>query len=535
MEIRNGPGAFDSLSTEGKKSFLETIGDKEVLLQLAREDEDELLRPYEHAYQDALDGQLIRVLEHEETSWIAADTVGAEEYLPAYRKEYLVHWVMHPEDSLVTLAREQVLAGRPFAEVAAEFSMADSAVEKGGSLGWIRPTRIPLDFIEEIVLGYEGPGQVSSIKKIPYGYTFYKMGESRPFDLESDPEALRGTLRMIRDLRIRNRLEAFADSLLDAGGFELREENVPLLTERMSAFWDTLMVDEDLREKTRTTFEPPTWFFSEETKALPLYTYEGETVTIGAYLDGLAEAPPKMWPSMPDAEGVAKQIRDRVLLDKELRLARKQGLHETESFRAFEKLTRERMWIEQYQQETIRPQVEVTDEEIQAFYDERRDSYVMGDRIKLNYCVFPTRQGAREFYDKVEGKIAEVFAEESIRLDRQGELLNRVVGTPYYDYEQPLPDSLRPVLELGRDADISDVLPPAKLPSGGWAVARVILREKPGVKTLDEVRVGIERILQRQEFEALINQKIEEGRERFGLTLYPERLEQTEETAEAGS
>ncbi|MCQ2343118.1 MAG: peptidylprolyl isomerase [Paludibacteraceae bacterium] len=78
----------------------------------------------------------------------------------------------------INIARERVLKGEPFAQVAAEMSSIPSAKEDGGELGWIMPFRFVYAFENAV---YNTPvGHASEVFQSPYGLHFAMVEEERP-------------------------------------------------------------------------------------------------------------------------------------------------------------------------------------------------------------------------------------------------------------------------------------------------------------------------------------------------------------------
>lgn len=73
---------------------------------------------------------------------------------------------------------EKINQGEEFSKLAAEFSLDLASAKKGGSLGPVRRTTVPLE-IWDVVVKLE-PGQVSDIIKAQYGYTIVKVDSISP-------------------------------------------------------------------------------------------------------------------------------------------------------------------------------------------------------------------------------------------------------------------------------------------------------------------------------------------------------------------
>jgi parvulin-like peptidyl-prolyl isomerase len=94
-------------------------------------------------------------------------------------------------------ARERIMAGADFAEVAGEHSHCN---DRGGDLGWFRRGQMVQTF-EDVVFAME-PGQVSDVFQSEFGYHIAKVFEKRPagrIPLEEVREFIRERLAAERE------------------------------------------------------------------------------------------------------------------------------------------------------------------------------------------------------------------------------------------------------------------------------------------------------------------------------------------------
>jgi hypothetical protein len=173
----------------------------------------------------------------------------------------------------------------------------------------------------------------------------------------------------------------------------------------------------------------------------------------------------------------------------------------------------------------IEPTIRVTPQDARQYYDQNMEQYKQGDKIRLSYIIFPTRGEADEFYAQASQKDGQWWGGKcTAYIQNRAKDVVVVANSPDYDLTQPIPEEIRGMVELGRERSVTDVLRPVQVPGKGWSVGRVVLRERPGYIGFEKVERGLLRRLTEERTGAKIDAMVEEGRAKYKLRLFPERL-----------
>jgi hypothetical protein len=230
------------------------------------------------------------------------------------------------------------------------------------------------------------------------------------------------------------------------------------------------------------------------------------------------------WPRSRSIEVVRKVVEDRILADWKLEFARDQGLVANPALQKLAAMDEEKYLLQQFHDRVISPGIQVSAEDIEAYYTSNRESYRTGDEIRLSYVVFPTEEEAQNFYNWASDASVRWWLGQLGVLASERSDVHVVTETEDFDFSQSIPDSVSALVELGRDREANEVLDPISYHSGGWAVSRVLRRDRPGYRPLEKLAERIRQYLIDTRTNARMQELIEEGKVRFALNLYPENL-----------
>jgi len=118
----------------------------------------------------------------------------------------------------LTLARQRILSGEPFENLARTYS-EDGTAAKGGDLGWISPGETVPDF--EQAMDKLAPGELSPIVKSPFGFHLIQVIERR----DQDMTAQRREFTVRQELKQRRADEIYDDwlrQLRDRASIQIR-------------------------------------------------------------------------------------------------------------------------------------------------------------------------------------------------------------------------------------------------------------------------------------------------------------------------
>ena len=185
----------------------------------------------------------------------------------------------------------------------------------------------------------------------------------------------------------------------------------------------------------------------------------------------------------------------------------------------------------------VREKVEITDDELQAFYDENADRFMTQPNRTVQILVFGTEKEAAKYRKKVakyaakgkDDKIVDLVQKHSEFTDRDGvfpNLMPRAVVTPFGS-SQALTEGIWST-DVG---GVSDVFTSKFNGQERWIFVRVIAEVASEPIPLDDVRSSIDRQLRPKKEKEKFEQTNMELEEKYALQKFPERIT-TDFTAE---
>ena len=525
----HGPGSFDTTGTEAKKAFLETVANKELLVRVMRERLGGPNAQQSLALSEGNDRRLMGALEQRILAPLSRDTSDVPAMVGNLSRKIQLSWVLTRSDSLAKIARDEVVAGRPFEKVVEQYSATDTARMNGGRLDWIAGSgMLGIDFADELYLQGHEPGYLSRVRRTPRGFEFYRIEAFKDWDTKSDElwsaKLVRPTVLGVRASRA---IAAWTDSLRRASGLQIEDGGVAVLHAGMRSYWDSLQAVVKETKKPPSSFAVPFSHFDSAQKATPLYRLRDRAYTVGEFLASLKGTGPKSWPNSPDRTQFHDQVESRVLYGVKLDEARKLGLDRTPEFQLAAKRDEEKLLLDSFYKSDLASGITVTDEEMRSFYDQNTENFRRYDRMRLGYIVFPNKEEATRFY-KESVKLPdsmEFWSSTMMEYQQKRPDIRVVNDSQMLDLTKPLPEELQGMVEKGHKLNVSDEIEPVALPGGKWVVGRVLFNEHAGILPYEKVMVPITRLLQDKKINEKVEKLLEDAKARFVLKTYPDRLQ----------
>lgn len=212
-----------------------------------------------------------------------------------------------------------------------------------------------------------------------------------------------------------------------------------------------------------------------------------------------------------EAQGVAGSGNDRAYLN----LIRNAGFPDDPSFREYQ---REQLKQQRYIDQVI-DEVEVSDEEVEAFYEANRDRYRSSERILARQLVVDDEALANELYERLLAgeDFAELASEYSLERAERGGALGAPEGSsaPEPVGRAALPTQVANAafgLELPGLTDI--------ISSGGrYHIIQVEERIEPSVRPFDEVANEVREDAQEAKENAALEQRLDELRAQASISV----------------
>lgn len=524
FDLKSQPGAFETASPQERKEFLDTIGEKEVLLALAREQKYTLSPLEVLQVQDARDGLLLKALERHITRPFMGDST-VRFYLKRIGRQNHLLMFMHPADSIAAIARKEVESGVPFGDVVLKYALDDSLRARKGEVGWITAATLGRDFAKELYIEDREPGYLSQIHRSPSAAVFYKFLGSRDFDYSGNQFLSQNLPDLAQGIRNYDGMLAYLDSLRQAADLKVAESSIPILMKGMNAYWDSLQQVVQATGRRPDSFRPPIWKFDAAEKAMPLYRAHGKDVSIAEYLTSLTHVVPRQWPMGTKPEGFQRQVEYRAVQLLQLEEARRLGFDRDPDLIREAKAEEEKLILGGFYQKNLTKDIKVTPEEVKAYYDKNIEKYRKGEIMRLSYVVFPTKAEAEAFRTKALDKSLDWWSDRLREIKKERPDCRVMYNSPNYDLSGAVPDTVQGAVKAGWDHNAGEFAPVAPELNGHWMVPRVTYRVRAGITPLEKVDASIEGILTDEKIGQRVDAMVKDGKTRFGLKLYPERLE----------
>ncbi len=528
-DLRNKPGDFDRATPEQRQEFLETIADKEILVRAAREALGDLTADEKQRLRMLRENRLFEHLETAVTAQVDADTAGAERIVreKCAKEVRLLHFAGET-DSLTNWAREEVVKGRSMEELARTHAIDPMMREMAGQLNWMSGVPLGYDLAEELILDPKPIGYLTEVRRSIRGWEFFKVQEYRDYDLDSNPDIPSMMRATVQQIRHRQTMRAFLDSLKTAHGLKVHEEGGGILHAAMSGYWDSLSASVRQTGQRPTEFHPPRWRVPADQLATPVAQVDGKDISVGEFLEGLAEISPRNWPNAPIYEHFKGHIEARLLAELQFAEAARRGLDRRPEFLAANRQDEEKMLLDRYYEEVVTKGIEITPDEVKQSYEETKDEkYAQREKIRFSYLIFKKESDARSFIREARKHDYQWWGAELKRHQDERPDVTVVSNSPDYDLSADVPEEIQPLVKAGWDHSAGEVVDAVKVPSG-WAALRVTYREHDGYIPLERAEQSVRGAILARRVDEKVNETLAAGRESLRLKLYPERLAATQ-------
>jgi len=401
-----------------------------------------------------------------------------------------------PEEALKR-AREvekRLKNGEDFAALVEEFSDDPSAASNKGDLGYFVWGKMVPEFFD--AAWDLQVGQISEPVESSYGYHIIRLDDRRPvkdFKVNKTPENIYRTKQaLMRTYRDSARVlwENQYEKLLSDADYQLYMENI-------TQFADTLK--SIIKEKPLTKE-----LFSLALRDITFAKWDGDQITAGTFIDKYQANLPSIFSNFRDPAKLKQQV-DRVTRDKiVLEDARRLGLDEeemvTKELNAFKENQMERL-VEAHE---IRDSLQVSDEEIKAYYDKNSSLFVRPEEIEIWEIDVEDQGLAGQLAMRAKnGENFEALARKYCE-DKQ---LQKKSGYLGYKNKTGRGSVSQTALEAGQGGKIAGPVKYGRY----WAILKTGKLHKASVRPLEEVRRRIQSQIK--------NEKIKEAKLAFEKKL----------------
>ncbi|MBN2543001.1 peptidylprolyl isomerase [bacterium] len=405
------------------------------------------------------------------------------------------HILVDTEEEANNLYKQLTEEGADFAMLASENSKDPRSAARGGDLGYFTKP----DMVEEFsnaAFNLE-VGAISKPVQSNYGWHIIKLFDKRskkqkPFEEEKDMLKRQLENKMQRELSTK-----FLEDLYTENEVKLQEEGVNVLLNR-SADDQTLLSDED-RAKPLVTFKTGTWTVGEFEMEIKKYSgrvppFENEDMILNQ---------------------VKRLLQPQLLNQKAIEM----NIRESESYKDLYKESLEAEMVRNYRQKAIQGSIEITDDDMKAYYEEHPDEFQDKPMVNVREIQVDTKEEAQKLLDQLKGgaDFAELAQEHTNRVytKRKGGELGFFPQSRYpelFDAAWKLePDELAGPIEM----------------KGKFSIIQLIEKQDARIKPFNEVERKIKSVLQQDMMKTAKDRWIENTRKKYKVKINEDAVKAT--------
>ena len=475
-------------AAQARRHYLQTMIDARLLLLEARSRGIDTTQAVRATVQNAIDNRvsaLYRAREITDAIAIPEDEIRAYFDDEGYGLERKVSGILVESQSEADSVLTQLSAGRPFAEVAAAYSIDARSARQGGELGFIGrdmaprihiPPEVfrtlPLDAISEPMYTGKYWNIVRFTEERPASYHKYRDSINRQLFAERSAQATREHLELLHNaFEVRLRKEAL-QQLVSA---YLRQDLSPLLAE-----------------------------------SLPLYTFAEDEITVAAAVKVLQDQ--NIGSGFADSAQAASTLK-RIVLNPFLikEAARRAGYYQKPAIQQLEKIKEEESLLNGLK-ETITQDLDIPEEDVRHYYDSHPDVFSHDPAVWVEELLLPSADEAKAKRALLEdGTPFADLAGASLRSDA----IEKANRFHFHPLEKAVYPKLMAAIE---DAPEGELIGPIAV-EGGFSLFRVLNHEEASIEPYEQVRQRAAALLLREREYWRLQSLLEELREKYAAQI----------------
>ena len=288
-------------------------------------------------------------------------------------------------DEIYTLLKK----GANFDTLARERSIDPTVQQNGGDLAWVA-WGMMVDPFQEAAWKLKA-GQISPPVKTQYGWHLIKLEERKKIDDEAPLEQMKESIaKRLDSVKRRQLVDSFLDNLKQKARLKINPAALELVKSR-----DQQAMSQDT---SRTVKQMGAYLdsnlFGIDEKNLTFSTYKGGQVSVEDFLQRYTIIGMGRKPALNDEEGL-KQFVFQVLMSELLEQeALRLRLDKKKSFLENTKKLREKMMADKLRNDRLLAQINITEEEVRAYYDSHKDQFMHPVRVRVQEIMLPSKPEA---------------------------------------------------------------------------------------------------------------------------------------------
>lgn len=412
--------------------------------------------------------------------------------------------ILVEEESQAQEVLAKLAAGESFADLAKQHSVHKGSAAQGGVWGYIsrqqaRRLKIPDEVFRELPVGV-----ASDILPINKRYLVMRFLQDRPGSLDEHRSRIHSVLHAGK---LKEAKREQVRSLAREFGWKIESAGLELLLKKSAAY----------PAVHRQHFSP-------REAIQPLFTYQGDQVTVGEYVDALWEDAGRVrsgW-EMKDSAAVVAAAESTVMESAILlAAAKKAGIPERPAEQNWLEQTRWEFMVRQVRKEEVEDKAAVSEEEAKEFYQSHEDLFRKSDQFDLIEVLVATEEKAQDLLATLErgdASLLDLAQKHTIRTESQEEPGKvHLHGRDRYVNPQ--------LYEAVQAAAIGEIVGPVQV-KGGYSLFKVLHREEGELPPFSRMARRAHSLLRRQKEDQIFAELVDELLEKYQdrITIYQDEL-----------
>ncbi len=418
--------------------------------------------------------------------------------------EYNAAHILLPDSAKAVEVYNKLKEGADFEELAKEYSQDPGSAPRGGDLGWFTDGRM-VPVFQDAVYALED-GELSEPVKSRFGWHIILRKGTRPAEQKPFEETKEMLRKNIERQRQQERMMEYIEETRERANLTYNDENIQVILNK----FQRPVEPENSEMPISANIE-----FTPEELELPILTWTGGTWTIAQFDSLYKQESPSRRPVFSAIEEIQNFLADRLQQDILLAEAERINITESEKYKElFTKALEEKMV--NAMQSKLYTDVDVTDDEIQAYYDANPDSFMNPRTIVVLDIQVSSEDDAKKLYNKIKGgaDFVEVADENSERtyIKRSGWKLEVT--------EQRFPN----LYAAANNASPGDLLGPIKDRFNKWCIIKVEEIRPEAPRPFEQVSRQIAGKLRIEKRKTALDDFMASARAEFGVKMYEDAV-----------
>jgi len=457
---------------------------------------------------------LLRELHHQDVvSKIRVADKDVRKYFREFGGETQAGHILVSDSALAESLYNVLQNGGDFDELAREFSLDLTNKDRGGSLDYMHLDYYDTKFMK--VACNLDFGEYSRPLQTVRGWhiiTVYDRRKNAPEDLESRWRKYRSkTYNYIH----RKVLWEYKGQVKAAHNYEIVREAMDLMIQKADSSRNLEGAPPDLPISSYLNRA----LFTEDESEMYIVKHDGGGYTISDYLDYVQRANPSRTPDLRNRVVMEDFFERGVLTPLFMQVALDRRLDTLETFKHGLRDYGQNQIVQQYKRETFKDILDVTEDEIEEYYDENKQEYMSPDNLQVYAIGVREEKKASELLKRVESGANFESLARRYSVDRKTAAKGGDLG--YFTV-----DRYPEIFRAAENMEVGEIGGPVKM-YGNWWIFKLIDHRAPSQRSLARVRAGIESKLKQEKEQAATKAWVEELKEKaeYFMDLDPLRQE----------